>query len=65
MTSLRPRSARAEKAVRLVTASIVSLPLGIVAVVRDSEAFAYAVMGVLLVAIVAGPLVARRVIRSG
>lgn len=59
---IRPRTARAEKAMRLVAASLVSLPVGILAVVLDSPALGYTVVGVLLAAIVAGPAMARRLL---
>ena len=53
-------SARAEKAVRLVTASLIAFVFGVIAVVRDSEPFAWIAVGIVLVAILAGPLVAPR-----
>ena len=51
-------SARAEKAVRLVAASLIAFVFGLLAVIRDSEPFAWVAVGILLVAILAGPVVA-------
>jgi hypothetical protein len=51
-------SARAEKAVRLVTASLIAFVFGLLAVIRDSEPFAWVAVAIILVAILAGPVVA-------
>lgn len=64
MSRLRPRSARAEKAVRLVCASAIAFGFGVTAVVRDSELFAYVAAGIVLGAILVGPLVAPRITRG-
>ena len=53
-------SPRAEKAVRLVTASLIAFVFGLIAVVRDSEPFAWVAVAIILAAILAGPLVAAR-----
>lgn len=53
-------SSRAEKAVRLVIASLIAFVFGLLAVIRDSEPFAWIAVGIVLVAILAGPLVAPR-----
>ena len=53
-------TARAEKAVRLVTASLISFVFGLIAVIRDSEPFAWVAVGIILAAILVGPLVAPR-----
>lgn len=61
--SAAPRRAltpRAEKAVRLVSASLIAFALGLVAVIRDSEPFAWGAVGIILLAIFAGPLVGPR-----
>ena len=59
MSRLRRLSPRAEKTIRLVVASAVAGVLGITAVAIESEALAYAAIGVVLAGILAGPLVAR------
>jgi hypothetical protein len=62
--SARPRrrlSPRAEKAIRLVTASLVAFPFGLLAVIRDSEPFAWTAAGIILAAILAGPFIAPRI----
>jgi hypothetical protein len=56
---LRRLSPRAEKTIRLVTVCAVAAVLGIMAVVRDSEALGYAAVGIVLSGILAGPVVAR------
>jgi hypothetical protein len=53
-------TARAEKAVRLVTASLIAFVFGLIAVIRDSEPFAWVAVGIVLAAILVGPLVAPR-----
>lgn len=53
-------TSRAEKAVRLVIASLIAFVFGLLAVIRDSEPFAWIAVGIVLVAILAGPLVAPR-----
>lgn len=56
---LRRLSPRAEKTIRLVVVSAVAAVLGIIAVVRDSEAIGYTAVAILLAGILAGPIVAR------
>jgi hypothetical protein len=56
---LRRLSPRAEKTIRLVVVCAVAAVLGIIAVVRDSEAIGYTAVAILLAGILAGPLVAR------
>jgi hypothetical protein len=51
-------SARAEKAVRLVTASLIAFVFGLLAVITDNQAFAWVAVGIILLAILAGPVVA-------
>jgi multisubunit Na+/H+ antiporter MnhG subunit len=51
-------TARAEKAVRLVTASLISFVFGLLAVILDNQAFAWVAVGIILVAILAGPVLA-------
>jgi hypothetical protein len=53
-------TSRAEKAVRLVIASLIAFVFGLLAVIKDSEPLAWIAVGVVLVAILAGPLVAPR-----
>jgi hypothetical protein len=65
---LRGLSPRAEKTIRLVVVCAVAAVLGIIAVVRDSEAIGYTAVAILLAGILAGPLVARLLVppeRSG
>lgn len=65
---LRRLSPRAEKTIRLVVVCAVAAVLGIIAVVRDSEAIGYTAVAILLAGILAGPLVARLLVppeRSG
>lgn len=56
---LRRLSPRAEKTIRLVVVCAVAAVLGIVAVVRDSEAIGYTAVAILLAGILAGPILAR------
>jgi hypothetical protein len=56
---LRRLSPRAEKTIRLVAVCAVAAVLGIIAVVRDSEALGYVAVGIVLAGILAGPVVAR------
>jgi hypothetical protein len=56
----RRRTARAEKAIRLVSACLAAFPFGLLAVLRDSEPFAWTAAGIVLVAILAGPLISPR-----
>ncbi|HET6690120.1 MAG TPA: hypothetical protein VFG74_04560 [Miltoncostaeaceae bacterium] len=56
---IRRLSPRAEKTIRLVAVCAVAAVLGIIAVVRDSEALGYAAVAIVLAGILAGPLVAR------
>ena len=57
-------SPRAEKAVRLVSASLIAFVFGLLAVIRDSEPFAWIAVGIILAAILAGPFVAPRLTGS-
>lgn len=59
-----PTTARAEKAVRLVSGSAVAFVFGVIAVAMDSEPLAYVAIGIVLVTILAGPLVAPRLVRE-
>lgn len=59
-----PWSPRAEKAVRLVSASVIALGFGIAAVIRDSATLAYVVVGIMVGAVLIGPLVAPRLTRG-
>ena len=56
---LRRLSPRAEKTIRLVVVCAVAAVLGIIAVVRDSEALGYTAVAILLAGILAGPFLAR------
>ena len=56
---LRRLSPRAEKTIRLVVVSAVAAVLGIIAVVRDSEAIGYTAVAILLAGILAGPFLSR------
>ncbi|HTI33778.1 MAG TPA: hypothetical protein VL422_08895 [Miltoncostaea sp.] len=62
---LRRLSPRAEKTIRLVAVCAVAAVLGIIAVVRDSEALGYTAVGIVLAGILAGPLVARLLVPPG
>jgi hypothetical protein len=62
---LRGLSPRAEKTIRLVVVCAVAAVLGIIAVVRDSEALGYTAVAILLAGILAGPLVARLLVPPG
>lgn len=64
MSDLRPGSPRAEKAVRLVSASVIAFVFGVIGVARDSEVLAYVAVGTILAAILVGPLVAPRLVRE-
>ncbi len=59
MERLRRLSPRAEKTIRLVAVCAVAAVLGVIAVVRDSEALGYTAVGIVLAGILIGPLVAR------
>ena len=59
MERLRRLSPRAEKTIRLVAVCAVAAVLGIIAVVRDSEALGYAAVGIVIAGILAGPVIAR------
>ena len=59
MERLRRLSPRAEKTIRLVAVCAVAAVLGIIAVVRDSEALGYTAVGIVLAGILAGPVIAR------
>ena len=56
---LRRLSPRAEKTIRLVVVCAVAAVLGIIAVVKDSEALGFVAVGIVLAGILAGPLIAR------
>lgn len=56
---LRGLSPRAEKTVRLVSACAVGSVFGIAGVVRESETLGYVGSGIVLAAILAGPVVNR------
>jgi hypothetical protein len=62
---VRRLSPRAEKTIRLVTVCVLAAILGIVAVALDNEAIGYVSMGLVLVGILAGPIVARRLFPPG
>lgn len=56
----RPRiTARAEKASRLAVAGAIAAPFGLAGVYTDNEALGYAAVGIVLFAILFGPLIAR------
>lgn len=56
----RPRvSARAEKGIRLTTASVVASGFGIAAIVTDDETLGFVGIAIILAAILAGPIVTR------
>ena len=57
--SRRRPSARTEKAVRLTSASLVAAVFGIIAVVTDDEALGFVGLGIVLAAILLGPIVTR------
>ncbi len=57
MSALARMSPRTEKTVRLVTACLVAVGLGIPAVVLDSAALGFAAVGVIGAAILAGPAI--------
>ena len=60
MSGSRPRpSARTEKAVRLTSASLVAAVFGIIAVVTDDETLGFVGLGIVLAAILLGPIVTR------
>jgi len=52
-------SARTEKTVRLVAACLLGAVFGIVAVARDSEAWGWIGVGIILAGILVGPLTSR------
>lgn len=56
---LRALSPRAEKTVRLVSACAIATVFGVIAVVRESEPLGYVGAGIVLAAILAGPVVNR------
>ena len=58
MSWVRRLSPRAEKTIRLVAICLIAAPLGIAAVVTDSEPLAYVAVGIVIAGILAGPLVA-------
>ena len=55
---LRRLSPRAEKTIRLVAVCAVAAVLGIIAVVKDSEALGFVAVGIVLAGILAGPVIA-------
>jgi hypothetical protein len=60
VTGTRSRiSARGEKSLRLVTASLIATVVGIAAVITDSETLGFVAIGIVLAAILAGPIIAR------
>lgn len=52
-------SARAEKGIRLTTASLVAAGFGIAAVATDNETLGFVGVAIVLAAILAGPIVTR------
>lgn len=65
MSFLRRLTPRAEKTLRLVAVCALAGILGIIAVAIDSQALGYTAMGLVLVGILAGPVVARYLLRTG
>jgi hypothetical protein len=65
MAWVRRLSPRAEKTLRLVTVCLLAAVLGIVAVALDSQALGYVAIAIVLVGILAGPLIERRLFRGG
>jgi hypothetical protein len=57
--SRRRPSARTEKAIRLTSASLVAAVFGIIAVVTDDETLGFVGLGIVLAAILLGPIVTR------
>jgi hypothetical protein len=55
----RRLSARAEKAIRLATAGAIAAPFGLIGVYTDTEALGYVAGGILLGAILLGPVIER------
>lgn len=56
----RPRiSPRAEKSIRLLTASLIATVFGIIAVITDNEVLGFVATGIILAAILAGPVITR------
>lgn len=62
---LRGLSPRAEKTVRLVLACALGAVFGITGVVRENETLGYVGAGIVLLAILAGPVVARLLASPG
>jgi hypothetical protein len=65
MSGMPNLSARAEKTIRLVVSCAVAAVLGIIAVVTESEALGYVAVAVVLLGILAGPVIARVLVRPG
>lgn len=50
-------SARAEKAIRLTSAGVIAAPFGLTGYFTDTPALGYVALGVVLVAILLGPVI--------
>lgn len=61
----RRMSDRSEKAIRLATAGAIAAPFGLTGVYTDTVALGYAAAGILLVAILLGPVIGRRRASAG
>lgn len=64
MGRLRALSPRAEKTLRLSASCLVGAVFGVLGVVRESETLAWIGVGIVLAAILVGPLVGRALARG-